>query len=77
VIHLDPIVTLRLQRGVEQFHRLGPRATAEFLAEIACQFNGLAAMIGLLAEYERRMTPAMSHVAGGDKFPMCRLHVVP
>jgi hypothetical protein len=66
VIQLDHIVALRLQRGAEQLHRLGPRETAEFLAQIAGRIGGMPAIMGLLAEYERRLTPAMLQAAGGE-----------
>jgi hypothetical protein len=69
VIHLDPLAMLRLRRGVEHLHRLGPRATAEFLAEIAAQSGGVAPIIELLAAYERRITVDMLRAIGGDRFP--------
>ena len=53
---LDPLVRLRLQRGVEHLHQLGPRA-------IGC----LPAALELLGEFEQRITPAMLHATGGDQ----------
>ena len=72
----DPATQLRFQRGAEHLHRLGPRATAEFAVEIAGQMGAMPAIMDLLAEYERRLTPNMLHVTGGDRFPVCR-QVVP
>jgi hypothetical protein len=69
MVHLDPFTGLRLQRGCEHLHRLGPRATAELLAEIDRRIGGMAAILGLLTEYERRLTPEMLHRVGGDRFP--------
>ncbi len=77
MIHLDSFVALRLQRGVEQLHRLGPRATAEFLAEIADEIGGISAIIELLTEYGRRITPEMLRAIGGDRFPQRAPLVVP
>jgi hypothetical protein len=65
----DIIGRMRLQRGAELLHDLGPRALAEFLAEIAATIYGRPAIMGLLAEDKRRLTPAMIRVAGGDCFP--------
>jgi hypothetical protein len=64
--HLD---RLRLQRGVEYLHVLGPRATFEYLAEVSARIGGMPAMLGILADYERRLTPNMLRVTGGDRFP--------
>jgi hypothetical protein len=66
---LDPFTTLRLRRGVEHLHRLGPRATAELLSEVAARIGGIPCMLELLAEFERRLTPAMLKATGGDRFP--------
>jgi hypothetical protein len=74
---LDPFTALRLQRGAEHLHRLGPRATAEFLAEIAAQIGGMPAVLGLLVEYERRLSPEALRLVGGDRFPPRPLRVAP
>lgn len=74
---IDPFAALRLQRGVEHLAQLGPRAIAEFLVELAGQIGGLPATLALLAEYERRLTPAMLRLTGGDRFPTRRLRAVP
>ena len=64
-----PAETLRLQRGVEHLHRLGARATAELLAEVASRIGGMPAILTVLEEYQRRLTPAMMQAAGGNRFP--------
>lgn len=74
---LDPFTVLRMQRGVEHLHGLGPRATAEFLGDVADQIGGWPTIIALLGEYERRLSPAMLRAVGGDRFPPQRLRVVP
>ena len=76
MIQLDPLTRLHFQRGVEHLHRLGPRATAEFLVETADRIGGLPAMLRILAEYEGRLTPDVLAATGGDRFPP-RLSVVP
>lgn len=74
---MDPLDRLRLQRGAEHLHLLGARATAEFVAELAARIGGMPATIGLLTEYERRLTPKMIVAAGGDRFPTRRPMAVP
>ena len=74
---LDPWTSLRLQRGSVHLVRLGPRALAEYLSELAGQIGGLPAALALLAEYERRLSPDMLHATGGDRFPRLPLRVVP
>jgi hypothetical protein len=61
---------MRLQRGAGNLHDTGPPAFAKFLGEIAVSIGGLAAIMGLLVERERRMTPVMIRGAGGDCFPL-------
>jgi len=72
----DPLDRLRLQRGAEHLHRLGARATAEFLTEVAGAIGGMPCILRRLAEYERRITPAMARAAGADRFPPRPLHLV-
>jgi hypothetical protein len=69
MIRLDPLDRRRLQRGVEHLHVLGPRATAEFLVEVADRIGGMPAVLALLAEYERRLSPETLRLTGGDRFP--------
>ena len=68
--HRDSLDILRLQRGVEHLHQLGTRATAEALAEVADRIGGWPALLSVLTEYERRLTPATIRAAGGDRFPV-------
>jgi hypothetical protein len=78
MIHPDPLDRLlRLQRGAEHPHALGRRATAELLAELSGQIWGLPAILRLLNEYERHMTPEMLRLTGGERFPARTLRVVP
>jgi hypothetical protein len=77
MVHLDPFVRLRLQRGVEHLHALGPRACAEFLVDVDQQIGGLPAIMRLLAEYQERMSPELLLALGGDRFPPRPLRVVP
>jgi hypothetical protein len=62
----DTLSTLRLQRGCEHLHGLGPRALAEFLNELGGRIGGRPCIAGLLAEWEGRLTPRMVRAAGGD-----------
>ena len=67
--HHHPLDALRLQRGAEHLHDLGPRAMAEFFHELAAQNGGMPATLALLNEYQRRLSPAMLTLVGGDRFP--------
>jgi hypothetical protein len=67
MVHLQPLDRLRLQRGAEHLQRLGARAQAEFLAELAGRIGGMPAIQALLAEYSQ-LTPTTMRRAGGDRF---------
>jgi hypothetical protein len=77
MVHLHPLDRLRLQRGVEHLHACGPRAVAEFLADLDHCIGGMPATLGLLAEYQARLSPAMLRAVGGDRFPRRALRAVP
>jgi hypothetical protein len=77
MIYLDPLARFRLQRGAEHLCRLGPRATAEFLGEVADRVGGMPCILDRLSEYERRLSPAMLRLTGGDHFPPRALRLVP
>lgn len=72
--HLD---RARLDRGAEHLTRLGSRALAEFLAELAGAIGGQPAILKLLAEYQNKLNPALLHSAGVHRFPPRRPRVVP
>ena len=74
MIALCPFHQLRLARGAEHLHRLGPRAIAEFLAEGAGP--DLAALLARLDRY-RRLHPDAVRLVGGDRFPRRLPLVVP
>ena len=57
---------IRFFRDIEHLHSLGPRAVAEFLAEIANENGCATAISGGLAEY-RRITAAMIAAAGAGR----------
>ena len=65
---LDPLTRIRLQRGAERLHNLGPRAVAEALCEIADKIGGMPAVLEVLAEFERGSPEILASV-GGDRFP--------
>ncbi len=76
-IHIQPLGRLRLERGLAHLDRLGPRAKAEFWIEFAGRVGTMPAMLGLLAEWEQRLTPAMVKAAGADRPLQRPLLVVP
>ncbi len=65
----DRTAELRLRRGAEHLHRLGPRAIAELLAEIGHQAGCTAEVIELLEQYRHRLTPELLRQVGGDRLP--------
>jgi len=75
--YLDPLTMIRLQRGVEHLHNLGPRAAAELLTEVAACIGGMPCILDLLAEYQQRLTPQTLRAVGGDRFPPNRPRLVP
>jgi len=62
------ITDLRLRRGAEHLCRLGPRVTAELLAEIGARHGIQEEIVRSLAAYHR-LTLGMIQVAGADRFP--------
>ncbi len=72
---MHPQDRMRLERGAAFVHRLGPRATAELLIEIADAIGGLPCIMDRLTRYQT-MTPAMIRAAGDDRFPPRPLHRV-
>ena len=77
MINVDPFTRLRLERGAQHLHHLGPRAVAEFLAEIADAIGGTPCILARLTEYERRISPDMLRAVGGDRFPSRLPRMVP
>lgn len=75
--YLPPQDRIRFERGATHLWRLGPRATAEFLAEIADAIGGRPAIARLLAAYETRLSPELLRAVGGDRFPSRRPRAVP
>jgi hypothetical protein len=74
---LDNLDRLRFERGAAHLHRLGARATAELLAEVAESIGGAPCILARLADYERRLTPAMVRAADADRMPSRPLRRVP
>ena len=68
---------LRLDRGAEHLHRLGARATAEFLMELSATIGGGPAILRLLAEYQNRLNPDLLRAAGRHRMPPRRPRVMP
>lgn len=74
--HPHPFDQARLHRGAERLHGLGPRAVAEFLAELAGRVGGTPACLSLLNDYGR-LTPGQVRAAGGDRPLRSPLSAVP
>jgi hypothetical protein len=73
---MSAVDTLRIQRGAEHVHRLGARALAELLAELARDRCDLAGTLDLLDAWRAGLSPELLHAAGGDRFPPRPLHQV-
>ena len=58
---------LRFQRRVERVHALGPRATAELLAELGAERSIMTLIDQKLGSYAE-LDPEVLKVAGGDDF---------
>ncbi len=67
LIAADIVADLQFRRQVERLHRLGPRATAELLAEIGAE-RSIMAIIDKKLETYVSIEPVALEVAGGDKF---------
>ncbi len=68
---------LRLQRGAEHVHRLGARALAELLAELARDRCDLATTLDRLDAWRASLSPELLHAVGGDSFPRQPILAVP
>ena len=66
-MHMHSIERQRLDHGAEHLHRLGARATADFLTELAGTIGGQPAIMRLLAEYQNRPARRTSHSLIGQQ----------
>ncbi|MGI4943474.1 MAG: hypothetical protein ACRYHQ_23395 [Janthinobacterium lividum] len=64
-----PIDTLRLQRGAQHVHDLGPRAVAEMVAHVAREGLDLAGALDLMDRWRAGLSVEMVAVTRGDRFP--------
>ena len=63
------------RRQVERLHRLGPRATAELLAEIGGE-RGIQTIVDQKLERYTELDPEALEATGGDDFPPNPIHEV-
>ena len=68
---------LRLQRGAEHVHDLGPRAVAEMVAHVAREGLDLAGALDLMDRWRDGLSVEMMAAARGDRFPPRVLLQVP
>ena len=63
----ETVANLRFRRKVEQVHSLGPRVTAELLAEIGAE-RSIRTVIDQKLEVYADLDPKAVTVTGGDDF---------
>jgi hypothetical protein len=68
VHNIPPALRPQFEQSVRHLHALGPRATAEALAEIAAKIGGFPAITAVLNDY-RCLSVDKLKVTGGDRFP--------
>ena len=61
------VASLRFRRKVERVHSLGPRVTAELLAELGAEWN-IRTIIDSKLERYAGLDRAAVHATGGDDF---------
>jgi len=66
---------LRFRRQVERIHALGPRVTAELLAEIGAE-RGITTLIERKVERYAALDPKAVRLTGGDRFPATPIYEV-
>ena len=72
-----PTDALRLQRGAQHVHDLGPRAVAELLAQVVRERRDLPATLELLDAWREGLSAELLYAAGGDDFPRRAVLAVP
>ena len=69
-------VDIQRQRGAEFLSSQPARVLDGFFRDLEAKIGGTPAILGLMAEYEARVTAQKLHASGGDKFPPRPLHLV-
>ena len=76
IVAADIVADLKFRRQVERLHALGPRATAELLAELGAE-RSIATIIDQKLTTYVELDPAAIEAAGGEKFWLAPLREVP
>jgi hypothetical protein len=74
---LTAIERLRFDRYAAKLHRLGPRATAEFLSEIGQEHGIARAVLSRAETWTGQLTTEMVRAAGAGCFPPRPLRCLP
>lgn len=73
----SPTDSLRLQRGAQHVHDLGPRAVAELLVQVVHEGRDLVGTLALLDEWRAGLSVEMMVAVRGERFPPRILLQVP
>lgn len=73
----DPLADAHFRRLVRQFHRLGPRPLAEFLAELACERLLRSEIEARLTDFVIRLDRDLLEATGGAEILAIRPHGLP
>ena len=75
-IAAEVVADMRYRRQVQRLHALGPRVTAELLAELGAE-RGIQTIIDRKIDIYTRLDPETLGATSGDKFWPAPLHKVP
>jgi hypothetical protein len=73
---LDELAQYRLRAAAVGLHRLGERATAEFVVEVAREYLIGTPLLAKLDRYLSRLSPELLAALGADRLPPAPIHQI-